>query len=84
MRKDAPLATKEQLSRVHVGGYVDLILENIPEEGYAHLDPDTVLSPGTGEAALRAAGAIISAVDDVLAGTVDNAFCAVRPPGHHA
>ena len=84
LRKEAPLATKEQLSRVHVGGYVDLVLENIPEDGYAHLDPDTVLSPGTGEAALRAAGAIISAVDDVVAGNVDNAFCAVRPPGHHA
>jgi hypothetical protein len=70
---------------VHVGGYVDLVLENIPEDGYArHLDEDTVLSPGTGEAALRAAGAIIAAVDDVMAGTVDNAFCAVRPPGHHA
>lgn len=84
LRKEAPRATKEQLSRVHAGGYVDLILENIPEDGYANLDPDTVLSPGTGEAALRAAGAIISAVDDVVAGTVDNAFCAVRPPGHHA
>lgn len=84
VRRDAPLATKEQLRRVHVGGYVDLVLDNIPEDGYARLDADTVLSPGTGDAALRAAGAIIAAVDDVMAGTADNAFCAVRPPGHHA
>ena len=84
VRSDAPLATKEQLKRVHEGGYVDLVLDNIPVDGYVRLDPDTVLSPGTGEAALRAAGAIIAAVDDVVAGTADNAFCAVRPPGHHA
>ncbi len=83
-RSDAPRATPDQLKRVHVGGYVDLVLDNIPEQGYARLDADTVLSPGTGEAALRAAGAIIAAVDDVVAGTADNAFCAVRPPGHHA
>ena len=84
VRSDAPLATKEQLKRVHEGGYVDLVLDNIPVDGYVRLDPDTILSPGTGEAALRAAGAIIAAVDDVVAGTADNAFCAVRPPGHHA
>lgn len=83
-RSDAPLATREQLQRVHAGGYVDLVLDNIPEDGYARLDADTVLSPGSGEAALRAAGAIIAAVDDVMTGKADNAFCAVRPPGHHA
>lgn len=84
VRSEAPLATTEQLKRVHEGGYVDLVLDNIPVDGYSRLDPDTVLSPGTGEAALRAAGAIIAAVDDVVAGRADNAFCAVRPPGHHA
>jgi acetoin utilization deacetylase AcuC-like enzyme len=84
VRSEAPLATTEQLKRVHEGGYVDLVLDNIPVDGYTRLDPDTVLSPGTGEAALRAAGAIIAAVDDVVAGNADNAFCAVRPPGHHA
>jgi acetoin utilization deacetylase AcuC-like enzyme len=84
VRSEAPLATTEQLKRVHEGGYVDLVLDNIPVDGYTRLDPDTVLSPGTGEAALRAAGAIIAEVDDVVAGSADNAFCAVRPPGHHA
>ena len=51
---------------------------------FAQLDADTVLSPGTGDAALHAAGAIIAAVDAVAQGDADNAFCAVRPPGHHA
>lgn len=83
-RREAPLVTTDQLARVHDRSYVDLVLSNIPDEGYVGLDPDTVLSPGSGEAALRAAGAIISAVDDVMAGTAHNAFCAVRPPGHHA
>ena len=83
-RREAPLASKEQLQRVHGGGYVDLVLDNIPDDGYARLDADTVLSPGSGEAGLRAAGAIIAAVDEVVSGNADNAFCAVRPPGHHA
>lgn len=83
-RREAPLATADQLARVHDRSYVDLVLANIPDEGYVNLDPDTVLSPGSGEAALRASGAIIAAVDDVMAGTAHNAFCAVRPPGHHA
>lgn len=84
IRHDAPLATSYQLKRVHDGGYVDLVLDNIPEDGLAQLDADTVLSPGTGDAALHAAGAIIAAVDAVAGGDADNAFCAVRPPGHHA
>ena len=84
IRHDAPLATSYQLKRVHDGGYVDLVLDNIPEDGLARLDADTVLSPGTGDAALHAAGAIIAAVDAVAGGDADNAFCAVRPPGHHA
>jgi acetoin utilization deacetylase AcuC-like enzyme len=56
----------------------------IPAEGHAALDPDTIVSPGSGEAALRAAGAVRAAVDAVMAGEAANAFCAVRPPGHHA
>ena len=84
LRREAPLALADQLARVHEGQYVDLLLNNIPAEGYVRLDPDTVLSPGSGEAALRAAGAIVAAVDDVMAGRAVNAFCAVRPPGHHA
>ncbi len=83
-RREAQPATLDQLSRVHRGEYVRTILENIPEEGYARLDADTIVSPGSGEAALCAAGAIVAAVDDIVAGTIDNAFCAVRPPGHHA
>ena len=58
--------------------------EAIPAAGYHGLDMDTVVSPGSGEAALRAAGALCAAVDAVMAGEADNAFCAVRPPGHHA
>lgn len=84
LRKEAPRAALEEIARVHRRGYVDLVLDNIPETGYARLDPDTVISPGSGEAALHAAGAIISAVDAVMTGVADNAFCAVRPPGHHA
>ena len=83
-RKKAPRVTTDQLVRVHDSRYVEFLLDNIPEEELTQLDADTVLSPGTGEAALRAAGAIIAAVDDVAAGDADNAFCAVRPPGHHA
>ncbi|MEQ8699291.1 MAG: histone deacetylase family protein [Bauldia litoralis] len=84
LRCEAPRVLSEQLTRVHEGRYVDLLLNNIPAEGYVRLDPDTVLSAGSGEAALRSAGAIVAAVDGVMAGMAANAFCAVRPPGHHA
>ena len=84
LRREAPLATREQLQRVHPAAYVEQILNAIPAEGIAPLDADTSLSPGSGEAALRAAGAVCAAVDAVMAGEADNAFCAVRPPGHHA
>ncbi|WP_029014582.1 histone deacetylase family protein [Niveispirillum irakense] len=83
-RRDAPRATREQLERVHPPAHVSALLEAIPAEGHTSLDSDTVLSPGTGEAALRAAGAVVAAVDAVCGGEVRNAFCAVRPPGHHA
>ncbi len=83
-RREAPRAEREQIARVHPGAYVDRILEAIPIAGYYGLDMDTVVSPGSGEAALRAAGAVCAAVDAVMAGEADNAFCAVRPPGHHA
>ncbi len=83
-RFEAPKVTETQLQQVHDTNYVSLVQSNIPEEGYARLDADTILSPGSGEAAFRAAGAIIAAVDKVVLGEVDNAFCAVRPPGHHA
>ena len=83
-RREAPLAEIEQIVRVHPRGYVDGILATIPQHGYAGLDADTVVSPGSGEAALRAAGGVCAAVDAVMSGEVRNAFCAVRPPGHHA
>ena len=83
-RRDAPRATEEQLLRVHDAGYLELVSSSVPDEGYARLDADTVLSPGSGEAAFRGAGAIIGAIDEIVAGKTDNAFCAVRPPGHHA
>ena len=83
-RRLAPRATVEQLTRVHPRTYVERILEAVPAQGYLDLDADTVMSPGSGEAALRAAGAVCAAVDSVFAGEGRNAFCAVRPPGHHA
>jgi acetoin utilization deacetylase AcuC-like enzyme len=83
-RREAPLASREQVARVHPGGYVDAVLAAVPERGHVGLDADTILSPASGEAALRAAGAVAAAVDAVVAGEAANAFCAVRPPGHHA
>jgi acetoin utilization deacetylase AcuC-like enzyme len=83
-RRSAPLAQVEQIARVHARLYVDRVLQAIPSSGYVGFDPDTIASPGSGEAALRAAGAVTAAVDAVVAGEVRNAFCAVRPPGHHA
>jgi len=83
-RRSAPLAEVEQIARVHARLYVDRALNAIPSSGYVGFDPDTIVSPGSGEAALRAAGAVTAAVDAVVAGEVRNAFCAVRPPGHHA
>ncbi len=84
IRLQAPLATTSQLSLVHSKSYVDAIFAAIPTSGYHYLDPDTVVSPGSGAAALRAAGAVCAAVDQTMMGKAGNAFCAVRPPGHHA
>jgi len=83
-RYDAPLATDEQLARVHPIEYVHAIRDAAPREGTVHLDPDTAMNPHTLAAALRAAGAAVLATDLVLQRKVDTAFCAVRPPGHHA
>jgi acetoin utilization deacetylase AcuC-like enzyme len=82
--REAPEATREQLERVHEPAHVDLIHETAPERGYAYLDPDTSMNPRSLSAALRAAGAVVAATDAVLSGEIRNAFCAVRPPGHHA
>jgi acetoin utilization deacetylase AcuC-like enzyme len=83
-RREAPLASEAQIARVHPPALIRRMLSAVPREGYAMVDGDTVLSPGSGEAALRAAGALCAAVDAVMAGEVNNAFCVVRPPGHHA
>ncbi|MDQ2695265.1 MAG: histone deacetylase family protein [Pseudomonadota bacterium] len=82
--REAPQASREQLNRVHPQDYVEAILAAIPAAGQRALDPDTVISPRSGEAALRAAGAVCAAVDAVMANEARTAFCAVRPPGHHA
>lgn len=82
--REAPCATRGQLLRVHEPLLLHEVLEGAPSDGLLHLDPDTVLSPGSPEAALRAAGAVVAAVDLVMAGEAETAFCAVRPPGHHA
>ena len=81
---DAPRATRAQLLRVHTADYLDRIERQAPTQGMAYLDPDTAMNPYSLEAALRASGAVVLATDLVLRGEVDNAFCAVRPPGHHA
>lgn len=81
---DAPLATEEQLGRAHSSLYVQELMSLAPREGHVQVDPDTSMGPHTLKAALRAAGAAIEATDLVLGGQVSAAFCAVRPPGHHA
>jgi len=83
-RREAPEAAREDLVRVHPRRHVEGIIASIPKTGHVGIDADTVLSPASGEAALRAAGAVSAAVDAVVAKEADNAFCAVRPPGHHA
>ncbi len=80
---EAPRATRGQLLRVHDPMLLGLVLDSHPLQRIP-LDPDTVLSPGSAEAALRAAGAGVAATEAVLNGETDVAFCAVRPPGHHA
>jgi acetoin utilization deacetylase AcuC-like enzyme len=83
-RREAPEAAREDILRVHPRRHVEGILAAVPKTGHVAIDADTVLSPASGEAALRAAGAVAAAVDAVVAKEADNAFCAVRPPGHHA
>ena len=83
-RYDAPLASTEQLTRVHTQDYIESIRLASPDAGLVALDPDTAMNPFTLNAALRAAGAVVLATELVLTDKVNNAFCAVRPPGHHA
>ncbi len=80
----APLATPEQVARVHPAEYWAMLRENEPDEGRVMLDADTFVNPGSIEASLRASGGLCFAIDQVLLGQALRAFCAVRPPGHHA
>jgi acetoin utilization deacetylase AcuC-like enzyme len=87
-RVEAPRADRDALLAAHDASHVDAVLGSLNEEaqqnGFAVIDADTVMSPGSSEAAVRAAGAVVRAVEDVASRTIKNAFCAVRPPGHHA
>lgn len=82
--RQAPEADLADIARAHPRAFVDALLAAVPRNGYAAIDGDTVMSPGSGEATLRATGAVIAAVDAVMDGSASNAFCAVRPPGHHS
>ncbi len=83
-RLEAPLVAREALLRVHSEAYVQEIESASPESGLIQLDPDTAMNPHTLDAARRASGAVVLAVDKALSGEIDAAFCNVRPPGHHA
>lgn len=81
---DAPVADVAEVLRCHPQAYIDKVTRAVPVRGWAALDGDTHLSPGSLTAALRAVGGMVAAVDAVMAGTATNAFVAGRPPGHHA
>ncbi|GGH39255.1 Acetoin utilization deacetylase AcuC [Cribrihabitans marinus] len=83
-RVTAPMAAEDDILRIHPAAHLDMLRRTSPERGFARIDGDTFLSPGSLAAAFRAAGAAVRAVDMVLGGEAPNAFCAVRPPGHHA
>jgi len=83
-RRAAPRASIAQMAAPHTKEFVLAIMDAAPDSGYRHIDPDTVMSPGTDEAIRRGAGALVLAVDEVMDGRAQSAFCAVRPPGHHA
>ena len=84
VRREAPLGRDEDILRAHTPEHLRRLRSMAPTEGFEYLDGDTPMSPGTLEAALRAVGAATAAVDAVFQGEADNAFCALRPPGHHA
>jgi acetoin utilization deacetylase AcuC-like enzyme len=84
IRVPAPLGTEQQASLIHPAAHIQHLRDALPTQGTYPLNPDTVLSPGSLTAAFRAVGAVCDAVDRIMADTADNAFCAVRPPGHHA
>ena len=84
LRDEAPVADRSAVLRVHPEAYVAALERASPRAGFVQLDADTLMSPGTMEATWRATGGAVRAVDEVFAGRVDNAFVAMRPPGHHA
>lgn len=84
IRSVPPMGTEQQIGLIHSAEHVKRILDALPAHGISHIDPDTVLSSGSKAAAYRAVGAVCDAVDQVLTDKADNAFCAPRPPGHHA
>jgi acetoin utilization deacetylase AcuC-like enzyme len=84
VREEAPSADLADIERAHPKAYIEAIKAAVPNEGLVRIDGDTTLSPKSWDAALRAIGAGQRAVDQVMTGEVANAFCAVRPPGHHA
>lgn len=84
IKSEAPLATREQLLAAHEARHIDHIFSSAPMEGVIWLDADTWMNPHTLQAALRAAGAGIFAVDQIMSGEAQAAFCNIRPPGHHA
>lgn len=82
--EEAPLATDSQLYRVHDKEYIHTLQALNPEEGFTAIDADTIMTPHTFSAALRAAGSVVKAVDLLLSNQAKTAFCNIRPPGHHA
>lgn len=82
--RDAPAASLDQIGRVHSERYIDDVYQLIQAGEKAQLDEDTYVSAGSWHAALHASGAVCAAIDAVIREDADNAFCAVRPPGHHA
>lgn len=84
IRVEAPRAGKAAIARAHPLAYVEAVEQASPKDGLVRLDADTTMSPGSYEAALRAAGGAVLAVDEVMTGAAHNAFVATRPPGHHA
>jgi acetoin utilization deacetylase AcuC-like enzyme len=84
LRVQAPIAALETIALCHPMAYIEEIRNASPKQGFVQLDADTTMSPGSFNAALHAVGAAVRAVDEVMSKRADNAFCALRPPGHHA
>ncbi|PZO01216.1 MAG: acetoin utilization protein [Hyphomicrobiales bacterium] len=84
IRVSAPLGTLDQVTLCHPREFAEAILAAAPQTGLVQIDGDTLMSPGTAEAVLHGVGGAVQAIDEVMAGGASNAFCAMRPPGHHA